>query len=196
MSYGFELHTLQSATQSTALSEYTEAIETIAISGLKDKKLAENINQQHGDLFLFTGGGIVPNELLTIENKKMIHIHPGFLPEIRGADCVLWSQLLAKRLSGSAFFLAPGIDVGDVLLPCWLPELDLKITAPIDSHVKYRMIYGFLDPWVRSFVLKQAILTSNGLTEMRAKAQSETEGITYHFMHNKLKQFCFEKFGW
>jgi len=196
LSYGFDNNTLLSATQNKDLMQYTEKLDTLSISGLKDSKLFEKISQEQDNLFLFTGGGIVPNELLSIEQKKLIHVHPGYLPEIRGADCVLWSQLLTQRLSASAFFLAPGIDVGDVIFPCWLPELRLNLSEQVENKVKYRMIYGFLDPWVRSFTLKQTIISTNGLTEMTSKAQTESDGMTYHFMHEKIKQQAFKKFGW
>lgn len=188
---GFKFSTQASATENHDLQTYTEELETLSISGLKNKVLAEKLNAENSDLFLFTGGGIVPDKLLTIDKKRLIHVHPGYLPYIRGADCVLWSKLLANRLSASAFFLSPGIDVGDIILPAWLPDLNLKLPKKIDIQSKYRMIYGFLDPWVRSYVLKQAIYASHGLRNFNTTPQQESEGMTYHFMHKKMKEFAF-----
>ncbi len=194
-SLGFKVTTQASATENHDLQAYTEELETLNITGLRDKALAEKLNDEKSELFLFTGGGIVPDKLLTIANKRLIHVHPGYLPDIRGADCVLWSQLLANRLSASAFFLSPGIDVGDIILPVWLPDLKLKLPSELNNQVKYRMIYGFVDPWVRSFVLKQAIYSSNGLRDFNTTSQQETDGMTYHFMHEKIKQFTLNQFN-
>ncbi len=183
---GFNKQTLESAIQNLDLQTYSENVETLSITGLRDEKLANHLKAENTELFLFTGGGIVPNNLLSLPNKQMIHIHPGFLPDIRGADCVLWSQLTTGRLSASAFFLAPGIDVGDIIHPAWLPVMPLKFPEPFECIVKYRMVYGFLDPWVRSYVLKQTIIKTNGFDEISETPQNEAEGMTYHFMHDKM----------
>lgn len=190
---GIDTEVQKTATQNHDLQQYTEEVESVAITGLKDKSLDSILNKEESELFLFTGGGIVPDNLLTLKSKRLIHVHPGFLPDIRGADCVLWSQLIANRLSASAFFLAPGIDVGDIILPFWLPKLNFKFPENIEGQVKYRLVYGFLDPWVRSYVLKQAIYSTNGLTDFNTIEQIESEGMTFHFMHEKMKQIIFGK---
>lgn len=192
--FEFQPDTLSEATNPIDLSQYADVVESLFITGLKDPILANTISVAADDLYLYTGGGIVPDNLLAIKNKRIIHIHPGYLPEIRGADCVLWSQLLTQRLSASAFFMAPGIDVGDIILPCWLPDLVLNFPQNVDSRVKYRLVYGFLDPWVRAYALKQLIFSTNGLVKFTARPQAETEGMTYHFMHENFKQQVFENF--
>jgi hypothetical protein len=185
--------TLKSATENLSLNFYAEKVENLMITGLKDAQLVDKLSHEKASLFLYTGGGIVPNELLAIQDKKMIHIHPGYLPEIRGADCVLWSQLTRNKLSATAFYLAPGIDVGDIILPIWLPELKLKFPQTSDNRVKYRLIYGYLDPWVRAFVLKQAIYKTHSFQQINTTKQSESEGMTFHFMHEKMKHLLFEQ---
>ncbi|MGJ8663560.1 MAG: hypothetical protein ACSHWU_07915 [Marinicella sp.] len=193
--FEYEFKTLNDGVKNIDLNEYSEVVETLFVTGLKDPVLEQNLMSQDDDLFLYTGGGIVPDQLLALKNKRMIHIHPGFLPEIRGADCVLWSQLLTQKLSASAFIMAPGIDVGDIILPCWLPDVALKFPQNIDSRVKYRLIYGFLDPWVRAYVLKQLIYSTHALDNFDVIPQDENEGMTYHFMHETTKQQVFEKFN-
>src|SRR5690606_29952514 len=107
---------------------------------------------------LFTGGGIVPASLLEIPELPFIHIHPGFLPEIRGADCVLWSTLLTGHPSATCFFMSPGIDTGDIVKPCWLPEVIFDVDMKdYDLKTLYRAIYSFFDPWVRAYVLRETL---------------------------------------
>lgn len=193
--FGFNAKQLGDSTDPKELTSYSDCVEQLFVTGLKDPALLEKIQQQKSELFLFTGGGIVPDALLEIGNKKLIHIHPGFLPDVRGADCVLWSQMVYGRVSASAFFLAPGIDVGDVILPCWLPDLELNIPQNSDLQFQYRLIYGFLDPWVRSYVLRLMIESTSGLQHIDSIPQNEKEGLTYHFMHEKVKSFAVKQFS-
>ena len=85
-----------------------------------------------------------------VEHLKFLHIHPGFLPNIRGADCALWSSLLTGHTSATCFYMSPGIDTGDIIRPCWLPSLSFAVdTRDIDLQSMYRILYGFLDPRIR-----------------------------------------------
>ncbi|WP_154223989.1 hypothetical protein [Marinicella rhabdoformis] len=192
--FGINQQILSAATQEQSLTRYSDCVEQLMITGLKDIVLLEKMQQEQSEFFLFTGGGIVPDSLLKIGNKKLIHVHPGYLPDVRGADCVLWSQLIYGRTSASAFFLAPGIDVGDVILPFWLPDLKLKVSKTTDLKFQYRLIYGFLDPWVRSFVLKQLIVLTDGFKQINSTPQNQHMGQTYHFMHEETKRVAVSQF--
>ena len=70
---------------------------------MKDQNLFSFINQQNASIYLFTGGGIMPESFFNIKNTQFIHIHPGYLPDIRGADCLLWSTMLAGCPSATSF---------------------------------------------------------------------------------------------
>ncbi|EFL91636.1 hypothetical protein REG_1079 [Candidatus Regiella insecticola LSR1] len=83
-------------------------------------------------MYLFTGGGIVPGSFFNLKNTRFLHIHPGYLPNIRGADCLLWSTMLAGYASATCFYLDPGIDTGDVINAAFLPKIRLPDAA---SHL-------------------------------------------------------------
>lgn len=185
---GFSSEILDGAVAPEPLTTYSDQVQPLMVNGLSDDALYKALRASDQKLYLFTGGGIVPSRILSIPGKRFIHVHPGYLPEVKGADCVLWSQLLYQRTSASAFFLAPGIDVGDVILPMWLPQLKLTSTPDLETQTAYRLIYGFVDPWVRSYVLKQMIFLTQGLSDIRSTPQNIDEGMTFHFMHEKLKQ--------
>ena len=53
--------------------------------------------------------------MFEIPGIRLIHVHTGFLPQVRGADVLLWSLLVRGRPGVSAFFMTPGLDDGDVL---------------------------------------------------------------------------------
>jgi len=176
------------------LTNYCENIETLLITSLRDRKLFDCLSGQPAGAILYTGGGIVPESLLEISHLKFIHVHPGFLPDIRGADCTLWSILLSGHTSASCFYMSPGIDTGDIIRTFWLPKLLLDIdTKKLPPQLIYRLVYSFLDPWVRAYVLRCVIEESLDFSFLKCAAQNELEGITYHFMHQKIRDIAYKK---
>ena len=176
------------------LSEYCPVVEQILVDDLADENLHRRLAALPEAQILFTGGGIVPKRLLELPHLKFIHVHPGHLPEVRGADCALWSQLMKGRTSATCFYMAPGIDDGDVILAAYMPVIrfnPLASTAQVKSL--YRATYAFFDPWVRASVLRQAILATNGFVSVNAQPQSEDESVTYHFMHERIQQAAFAR---
>ena len=179
--FGFCQKSMSNANKNISLENYTEnytdCVESLLIDGLKDRSLFNKLSNEAG-MILYTGGGIVPESLLSIPQIKFLHIHPGYLPNIRGADCALWSYLLTGHFSASCFYLAEGIDVGDVLLALWLPKLKLHINSKnIDLKEQYRMMYAFIDPWIRSFVLREFLQSHDDLSALSQKKQMELLSI-------------------
>ena len=80
---------------------------------------------------MFTGGGIVPPEWLDLQHLKFVHVRPRFLRDIRGAAYLRWSLLLTDHTSATCFYMSQGIDTGDIIESCWLPEFffDNDLTA-------------------------------------------------------------------
>jgi hypothetical protein len=87
--------------------------------------------------------------------------------------------------------MAPGIDDGDVILASYLPSLTPNLeVASMDVRTLYRATYAFLDPWVRSYVLRQALIETAGFTQVVAYPQTEDTSVTYHFMHDRIKRIA------
>ncbi|WP_019216303.1 formyltransferase family protein, partial [Legionella tunisiensis] len=163
----------------------------LLINDLNDPALYDFLINESASAFLFTGGGIVPAKLLEIATHKFIHIHPGYLPDFRGADCTLWSSFLTGQTSASCFYMSPGIDDGDVILAKWLPKPILKEEfKSIETKTQYRFIYSFVDPWVRSFVLRELVSSYTDFLSINA-VQQQNDGTMYYFMHEKMKALVF-----
>ena len=47
--------------------------------------------------------------------KNFIHIHPGYLPEVRGADGLLWSIKEYNKIGVSSFIMNHKIDSGEII---------------------------------------------------------------------------------
>lgn len=166
------------------LRQYSDVVEPVLIQNLSDKRLHEYLRSEPDGLILYSGGGMMPRGLLSISGLKFLHIHPGFLPDIRGADGVLWSSLLKQRVSASCFYMSEQIDAGDIIMSSWLPEIKIDyLKERLDSKMLYRAIYGFLDPWVRAFILRKLILEHENLAGIACQPQDKADGLTFHFMH-------------
>lgn len=191
--FGFENAVISDANILSPLSAYSDCVESVLVEGLTDNELHQYLLKEPAGAILFTGGGIVPATLLALKHLKFLHIHPGFLPDIRGADCTLWSSLLTGHTSATCFYMSPGIDTGDIISPYWLPRLSFNTDIKnIDRQSIYRAVYGFLDPWVRAFVLRDVIYLNNNYEALASISQSEENGATFHFMHQRLRNASFE----
>ncbi|HEY1027952.1 MAG TPA: formyltransferase family protein [Pseudomonas sp.] len=175
------------------LNEYSSDVEQLLVNDLADERLQRRLEALPSTQILFTGGGIVPKQLLELQHLRFIHVHPGFLPEVRGADCALWSQLMKGCTSATCFYMAPGIDDGDVIHAAWLPPLGFRMdTSAIELKSLYRATYAFFDPWIRASVLRQATALTQGFTNVAVQPQIEEDSVTYHFMHERIQSAAFE----
>ena len=192
--FGFPIEIQQYYRSLESLSNYTDHVEQILINKLGDDELYEALVTQRRTTILYTGGGIVPKSLLTIPNVKFLHVHPGFLPEIRGADCALWSILTTGVPSASCFYMAPGIDDGDVVKALWLPEFRIESTSIHDDpQTLYRSVYCYIDSWIRAFTLREVLLENDDFHDMGCTPQDQNDGVMYHFTHAKVRQLALKK---
>jgi hypothetical protein len=189
-SLGFEYSTLSGANELKDLSLYSDNVETMLVNGLRDPELRANFSKLSNTTMLFTGGGILPENILSIPKLRFIHIHPGFLPDIRGADCILWSIMLAGQPSATCFYMSSGIDTGNIIFPCWLPKVSFTTdNNKYDIKTLYQAVFSFFDPWVRSHALCHLLGKFSNFNTMPAIPQSLDSGTTYHFMHTSLQKY-------
>lgn len=155
-------------------------------SSFQDPALLSAIERLPTEFVLFTGGGVVPAHLLKLTRKKFLHVHPGFLPHVRGADGLLWSMLTRFRLGASLFLLDEGIDTGEILFKKEIDPLEL-VRPPGTEDDLYRALFSFYDPLLRAVTLAEYLKQNPTLESLRLETQSAAEGETYHFMHPRLK---------
>ena len=63
-----------------------------------------------------------------------------------------------------------------------------------DINVLYRLIYSYIDPWIRAFVLSKVIYEMSGyITEMPSVQQDSNVGLTFHFMHDEFRELACSK---
>jgi hypothetical protein len=171
-------------------TKYSDLVVQLSCSGLGDSRVRESLAEDDNKYVLFTGGGIVPSSLLSLKNITMLHVHPGVLPNIRGADGMLWSIFLRGKPGASCFIMAPDLDLGDILhrTEFELPAFgEANIGLP-DGLMLYRTLFSYIDPLVRALAFQQLLDRSNGLNKMPAgRRQLPEEGELFHFMHPLLR---------
>ena len=62
--------------------------------------------------------------------------------------------------------------------------------ASLNEKLLYRAFYSFVDPWVRAFVLRKVLIeiSRDNSSQLPSYPQSPNEGITFHFMHERMRQ--------
>ncbi len=176
------------------LSDYAETVEKVMVKDFRDPKLAKTLQQVAPATLLFTGGGLVPKELLSLESIRVLHIHPGLLPHVRGADGLLWSMLVRGRPGASCFYMTPGLDEGDVALAQEFEPIKIPLSNDErpDDQTLYRAIFSFLDPAIRARLLLSLIEKGGNLNNLPAQRQDRTEGVTYHFMNPAFRRLALD----
>jgi len=158
-----------------------------------DPWLQALIRRHRKHAFLYTSGGIVPPAVLRTPGVKMLHVHPGLVPEVRGSDCFLWSCWTRGRPGASAFYMAPGIDEGPVLgrKEFDLPDLGFLQPWLTEEHedTVYRALAHALDPHLRAWLLVEIIAArrDGDLRALAARPQAKATRPAFLWIHPQVR---------
>lgn len=175
--------------------KYAVRVDRVMVRGLSDPALSEHLASISPTAVLFTGGGIVRRNLLDIEGIRFIHVHPGKLPEVRGGDGLLWSILLRGRPGSSSFYMDAGIDTGEMIVSRDFEPIQIELGPEPrpDDMTLYRSVFSFVDLLYRLALLIEDVLGhGDDPLDYSAETQNEDEGVTYHFLHERLRSRALE----
>ncbi len=175
------------------LSSQPYEIETLYIDSYKDERLIEYIEKEETKTFLYASGGIVPAEVLDLEGVKIIHIHPGIVPDIKGSDGFFYSMLLKGKPGYSCFYMNEGIDTGEIIYSREFDFDGIKLSIDYDEDVLYEAILSFVDSYYRSLTLLDIVKKHHSLSNLPAQKQDPNDGTTYFTMHKKMVASVLEK---
>jgi hypothetical protein len=168
----------------------------VRANNINDERLVAEIAGCNPERVLFTGGGIVRARTFERTGGNWLHMHPGRLPGVRGADGFFWSVLLHGHPTVSAIYQDAGIDTGGVLIEKHFerPEMDAERVAELGSHrheIVYRTILNLYDPWMRALtldaLLEDEMVRGERPSEASGRVGIEPRGRNYHFMHPLLR---------
>lgn len=175
---------------------YADRVDVIAASKYGDANLHQTLVSDGAvGTVLFTGGGLVPQSVFDLPGIRLIHVHTGFLPHVRGADVLLWSVLVRGCPGVSAFLMTPGLDDGDTLAARECPPLEIALprASRPDDDTLYRALFCFIDPLYRAEILVSDVLVPAEDVDQLVGAPQDLEvGVTYHFMHPTVRTRALE----
>ena len=166
-------------------------VELARVSSYRDPRFLAVIDSLDAGWALFTGGGILPSASFGRSDLRLLHIHTGFLPHIRGADVLLWSLLVRGRPGVSAFEMTPNLDDGDVLAAEELAPLEIPVKGTLrpDDETLYRSLFSFVDPLIRAEFLTETLKNlPGGLGAAKTLPQDLSIGTTFHFMDPAIRR--------
>lgn len=131
-----------------------------------------------GIVIFAPAAGLLARAPLFKTGHKFLHIHPGCLPDFRGSTPMYYSLIAEHRLSASAIFLAPEIDVGPVLA-----QRDFPLPVDLQS------IDTVYDPYMRAVLLCQ-VLEDYSIDHDLSPQPQGPGGTTYHVIHPVLKHLA------
>ncbi len=191
---GISESTIAMVSEPANYQQYSDQTVRVFVDGFKDPNLFALLEQLPETCVLYTGGGIVPEKILSIPHLKFMHVHPGHLPYVKGADGILWSTLIRGLPSATCFYQNAGIDTGDIIESRQFSAISFALPKPrLDIQTLYRLIYCFYDPFIRAALLASIIKSYSSYINIATSPQDSTAGLTYHFMNDDLKKFVMQK---
>ncbi|MGE5477367.1 MAG: hypothetical protein ACM3Q1_11975 [Bacteroidales bacterium] len=169
-----------------------ERVETLAVANYDDPALHAALRRQPVRTFLYTNGGRVPASLLAQPDIKILHIHPGVVPQVRGSDGLFWSTLVRGQPGASCFYMDAGIDTGALLATRDFPLPRFEGLAGELEVNQDRLVQAILhsyDPHLRAALLLD-VVNRHGprLGHATAEPQDPAAGLAYTWMDSRLKR--------
>lgn len=153
---------------------------------LNDPDLVKAIAETNPDLVIFTGGGLIREQLLSASRCGVMNMHMGILPWYRGMDVVEWPVLegYPNRTGYSVHLMVRGLDEGPILSTAHMPAMSMGSVKDL------RML-------MESFAPSAIVSTARDLLEgdLSPQSQQKEEGRQYFVMHRALRQIVDSRFA-
>jgi hypothetical protein len=167
--------------------DFAERVVYVTVRNYSDPRLRKAMNDCGAEAFLYCSGGRVPAAVFD-QGFKILHIHPGVVPHVKGSDGLLWSIVAREKPGASCFYMDAGIDTGQLIataeypLPRWR---DLNA----DPGMLYNALIYCYDPHLRASLLIDVLEgpgREHGLSALPATQQAHHVGH-YYTMHRTLR---------
>jgi len=158
-------------------------------------KVINILNQIPKTIFFNTGKQILKKILNT--RHQFIHIHPGYLPNIKGADGSLWQIRKLKSIGVSSFFMSEGIDDGKIIYreTLKMPNFYLQNFNKYKIKDIYRIWFSFFDPLLRAYQFNKLAIENFDFSKFNTQIKESEEIEYFSFMKkNDLKMVFDEVF--
>lgn len=158
----------------------------VSAPDLNDTRVENKLASIAPHLIVFTGGGLIRSNILSIPSLGIMNCHSGILPRYRGMDVVEWPLLegdVQKAQVGlTLHYMDRGVDTGPLLLQ---HHETLRAEDSIES------IRARLEPRMIELVLNGIRGLQSGTLE--PTPQVVDKGKQYYVMHPRLKKLVERK---
>lgn len=192
--FGFKSDFYQSVYSKNKLEFYCDEIEYLNTDDINSDLFIEKILTDKKLTYLNTGNKIYKKIFKFPIN--ILHIHPGYLPNIRGADASLWNIHKLNSLAATSFIMNQGIDTGSILnktiykTPTFKTDLFKKRPA---EHL-YRFWFSFVDPLIRGKHFDDKILSTDNVVPDIVLGDNVNDVSEYYsFMKTDIFKETFER---
>ena len=142
---------------------------------INEQKLIDYLKNLEIDYVIFTGGGILKKEILSL-GIKFIHLHPGIVPDYRGSTCFYYSILNENYAGVTSFIMDESLDTGDIIF-------QKKFEKP-----NHQYLDEIFDPHIRSETLIALLKNKSNIN--KKNQQNKDSGETYFIIHPVLKHIA------
>ncbi len=146
-------------------------------NSLNDKNVEDVLNKYDKKLIIFTGGGIIRDNILKISGDGIINCHMGMLPRYKGMDLPEWCILEnnSKELGITLHFMDSGIDTGDILR---------KVPVSLGKHKDIRSLRNSFEPIMVKSMVEVVDDYLNG--RIKPVKQESNNRRQYFIIHKEL----------
>lgn len=178
--FGFSDNFFSSTYSLKNLKLFSNDISYLQTEDIDSTTFINEISNNNEINFLNTGNKIY-KEIFNHQGK-IIHIHPGFLPNVRGADASLWNIKRYNFLGVSSFIMDKKIDNGQILFKdkFVMPKFSFTLLKNYSFKTIYRFWFSFVDPLIRAKHFEKNFLKVNGKNlDLDIKVKDESNYFSY-----------------
>lgn len=170
-------------------AKYGAELKRLSVVGFEDPKLLQLLRADSVNTFLYCSGGRVPEVYFDDSRLRIIHIHPGIVPYVRGSDGLLWSLVERRKPGASCFYMDAGIDTGKVIDTLEIDPPRWYGVDPANTGL-YDAILQCYDPHVRAQLLVKVLGSSLGqdLSSLTCFPQPQSNLGHLFTMHPELRE--------
>ena len=143
--------------------------------------------------YLYTGREIIKKNILQTKNN-FFHFHPGYIPEMRGADISLRSVFYKNHIGCTLFKINEKIDSGRILFreKYGVDPKSFQVLKNLDIKDFYKFWYSFVDPSIRLNLLKKLVLNKNDLLKNKEEDFREQNNYFSFLNNNDIKEMYYK----
>jgi methionyl-tRNA formyltransferase len=159
-------------------------IPVLYCKNLNDARVIDTLKQSEPDIVVFTGGGLLRNNVLKNSGDGVLNCHSGVLPHYRGMDVIEWAifEEHFDRIGITVHFMDNGIDTGDIIQ---IEKINIEQCENI-THLRNKF-----EPMMCRLMVNACIDYFEG--KRKRIKQNLCDGKQFFMMHPRLKKIAENK---